>query len=212
MDPAAVWAHTAPAGESAPKIPWLGAAFGGDEKPSEDDLKRRDDWRKIFMPYGTIVAGRVDDRAWLTAGCADYLPLLVDSDTVLMVPPGVEAPVRAGVFHQAPPPPPPAGDDDAETGAVAAEADDKDDTPPPGWIIAPPGYELRLRMSGLLWPEAAERIAHGAAVAREQVGAGQVILFGVNPLFRGSTAGTARLFMNAVVCGPGMGTQQPILP
>jgi hypothetical protein len=90
--------------------------------------------------------------------------------------------------------------------------DDEMTEPTPGWVVAPPGYELRLRMSGLLWPEAAERIANSACVARDEVGDGQVILFATNPLFRASTPGTERLFINAVICGPGMGTEQPIRP
>ncbi|HWB19425.1 MAG TPA: hypothetical protein VG711_03925, partial [Phycisphaerales bacterium] len=82
----------------------------------------------------------------------------------------------------------------------------------PGWTVAPAGYELRLRMSGLLWPEAADRLAHAAAVAREGVGNGQVIVFADSPTFRAAALGTTRIFENAVVCGPGMGANAPITP
>ncbi|MBP7148835.1 MAG: hypothetical protein KBD01_14970 [Acidobacteria bacterium] len=64
----------------------------------------------------------------------------------------------------------------------------------------------RLHLGGLLWPEAAGRLARTAYVAREKVGRGQVILFVDDPLLRGWTIGTRRLFENAVLFGPGLGT------
>jgi len=60
-----------------------------------------------------------------------------------------------------------------------------------------------------LWPEARERIADSAYATVERKGSGQVILFAGNPSFRGWFPGTARLLSNAVVYGPGMGTNQP---
>lgn len=218
VDVASVWSFTAPSGERATPFPWKGAALAGDDSPSEDEIKRRDDWRRIFMPQGAVLAGRVDDRSWLTAGCGDYVPVMYGSGVVLAVPPGVEAPVRAGYFTPAPPAPEaPVVTASGEATVATTESDDdtraeKEDEPPPGWTIAPPGHELRLRMSGLLWPEAAERLANSALLARESVGSGQVILFAFNPVFRASTPGTARVFTNAVVYGPGMGARQPIVP
>ena len=67
-------------------------------------------------------------------------------------------------------------------------------------------------MSGLLWPEAAHRLANSACVTRERLGRGQVILFSTSPTFRGATRGPLRIFLNAVVCGPGWGASQPIVP
>jgi len=67
-----------------------------------------------------------------------------------------------------------------------------------------------LRLAGLLWPEARERIADSAAVAIERRGYGQVVLFAAPPVFRGFFKGTARTFANAVVYGPGMGTDPPL--
>jgi hypothetical protein len=67
-------------------------------------------------------------------------------------------------------------------------------------------------MSGLLWPEAADRLANAAYVTRQSIGNGQVILFASDPNFRAATLGTARIFQNAVVLGPGMGASQPIRP
>jgi hypothetical protein len=67
-------------------------------------------------------------------------------------------------------------------------------------------------MSGLLWPEAAERLANSAYLTRERIKAGQVICFASSPMFRAGAVGTTRLFTNAVVFGPGLGTSQPIVP
>jgi len=64
-----------------------------------------------------------------------------------------------------------------------------------------------IRLSGLLWPEARERVAKTAYVTREGRGKGQVLLFAGEPNFRGSFEGTARLLLNAVFLGPGFGTR-----
>ena len=83
--------------------------------------------------------------------------------------------------------------------------DDKKEEPKPGWLLAPPGFELRLRMSGLLWPEAADRIANSAYCTDEHIGSGQVILFAISPTFRAAARGTTRVMSNALICGPGNG-------
>ncbi len=64
-----------------------------------------------------------------------------------------------------------------------------------------------LHLGGLLWPEAAARIAHTAYVTREGVGRGQVILFLSDPEIRGWTLATRRLLLNAILLGPGLGTR-----
>ncbi|MSU48097.1 MAG: hypothetical protein EXS37_03245 [Opitutus sp.] len=138
------------------------------------------------------------------------MPVAYGGNTILMVPPGAQAPVRLGFFNTVP---------EAEKPAEEPKKDDakkedakKPEKIPPGWTVAPPGHELRLRMSGLLWPEAAERIANSAYVAREGVRSGQVILFASSPMFRAGALGTTRIFSNAVVYGPGLGASQPIRP
>jgi hypothetical protein len=70
--------------------------------------------------------------------------------------------------------------------------------------------ERGLRLSGLLWPEARERLAETALATVESVGNGQVILLANDPTFRMWLAAEQRLFLNAVVLGPGMGTSQPL--
>jgi hypothetical protein len=68
----------------------------------------------------------------------------------------------------------------------------------------------RLRLSGLCWPEARERIAHSAYATVESVGYGQIILFAGDPTFRASFEAPARLFLSAVILGPGLGTSTPL--
>lgn len=67
-----------------------------------------------------------------------------------------------------------------------------------------------LRLSGLLWPEARELLGNSAYVMAEKVGDGQVILFASDPVFRGYWEATARMLLNAVILGPGMGASHPI--
>ena len=38
------------------------------------------------------------------------------------------------------------------------------------WSDLPPGKNLNVRMSGLVWPEASQRIANSAYLTRERVG------------------------------------------
>lgn len=63
-----------------------------------------------------------------------------------------------------------------------------------------------LRLSGLLWPEARERWAQTAYLTHESKGKGQIILFAQNPNLRGYFYGTRKMFINAVLFGPGMGS------
>jgi len=65
----------------------------------------------------------------------------------------------------------------------------------------------RLHLSGLLWPEAAGRLARTAYLTREEVGRGQVILFLDEPGFREWTLATRRLLLNAILYGPGLGAR-----
>jgi hypothetical protein len=71
-----------------------------------------------------------------------------------------------------------------------------------------PGVDT-IQRGGLLWPEAAARLARTAYTVRERLGRGQVILFLDHPVFRGWTLGTRRLFLNALLYGPGLGATPP---
>jgi hypothetical protein len=204
---ASVWSHVVTPGL---EFPW---PAGGKPPVPLPELEKRDKWQRMFMPQGAFLAGRTDPEHWLTVGCGEHLPLLAGRVPVLMAADGVAAPVRFGVFSPAAEPPakkqekrkPGKGED------ASAEAAPKP-VPRAGWAALPSGQELRLRMSGLLWPEAAHRLANAAWVTRERSGRGQVILFASEPLFRGAALGTGRVLLNAIVYGPGLGASQPIEP
>ncbi len=68
----------------------------------------------------------------------------------------------------------------------------------------------RLRLSGLVWPEARKRLAQTAYATVERVGHGQIILFAHDPFIRGYFEGSGRLLLNAMILGPGLGASQPI--
>lgn len=65
----------------------------------------------------------------------------------------------------------------------------------------------KLRLSGLLWPEARERWQQTAYLTREAHGKGQVILFAGEPHFRAYFHGSGRLLLNAILLGPGFGAR-----
>jgi hypothetical protein len=68
----------------------------------------------------------------------------------------------------------------------------------------------KLRLSGLLWPEARTRWEKSAYATREALGNGQVILFAGEPNFRSYTYGTTRMLINSLLLGPGFGTKQMV--
>ena len=78
---------------------------------------------------------------------------------------------------------------------------------PPVEVPARFADPAHLHLGGLLWPEAAGRIAETAYATREGRGRGQVILFLSSPEFRGYTLGTRRMLVNALLYGPALGTQ-----
>jgi hypothetical protein len=138
-----------------------------------------------------MVAGRIDEEHWLTFGTPSTLPLLYRNYPVLMTSGNAEAAVRVGELIE---------NESADTYRTI------------NWSDLPPGYDLNVRMSGLVWPEAAQRIANSAYLTRERVGRGQVILFSGEPNFRGAALGTNRLWLNAVVYGAGLGASSRITP
>lgn len=84
-------------------------------------------------------------------------------------------------------------------------------------LVAEPPVEVPVRfadlgdlhLGGLLWPEAAARLARTGYVTRESSGRGQVILFLNEPEFRAQTPATRRLLVNAILVAPGLGTNWP---
>ena len=160
-----------------------------DSNYSEEELKSRDKWQSIFMPSGAFVAGRTDQKHWLTFGTPKTLPVLYGNYPVLMTGSNAEAPIRIGELID--------NTDATEFRTI-------------NWSTLPAGKDIKVRMSGLVWPEAAQRIANSAYLTRERVGKGQIILFAGEPNFRGSTRGTNRVWLNAIVYGPGLGTSPRI--
>jgi hypothetical protein len=183
------------------------------KRPDVDQLRRRDRWQRRFMPTGVLVAGRVDDEHWLTFGTPPLLPILFGKHPILMARGSVAAPVRLGLLMPTAETPTDEAEVATPISGEGSEASPRGETTEPvriGWSAVPTGHTIRLRMSGLLWPEAAHRLAHAAWVTRERVGHGQVILFASSPDFRGATRGMARVLQNAVVYGPGLGADQPL--
>ena len=169
------------------EYPWESS----EERLSQEELEFRDEWQSIFMPSGAMVAGRVDNKHWLSFGAPDVLPILYGNYPVLMTGRNAEAVVRIGSYE---------------------DNNEVQDYRTINWSSIPPGKDLNIRMSGLVWPEAAQRIANSAYLTRERVGKGQIILFSGEPNFRGSARGTNRLWLNAVVYGAGLGTASRIIP
>ena len=159
------------------------------KKLSQKELEDRDKWQSLFMPSGSFVGARTDQKHWLTFGSTEILPVLYSNYPVLMTDKNSQAAVRIGEIIDSP-----------ENNEVKVL----------NWSTIPSGKDINIRMSGLVWPEAAQRIANSAYVTRERLGSGQIILFSGEPNFRGSTLGTNRLWLNAVVYGAGLGTSKKI--
>ena len=151
---------------------------------TDEELIRRDNWQSKFMPSGAFVVGRVDNTHWLSFGTPDVLPILYSKQPVLMTSNRAEAVVRIG----------------------SIEPNNGSEIKQLNWSTIPADHDIKVRISGLVWPEASEKIANSAYLTREQIGNGQLILFSGQPNFRGSTKGTSRLWLNAVVYGAGLGT------
>ena len=156
-----------------------------DKTYSKDQLEMRDKWQSLYMPSGSMVSARSDQQHWLTFGTEDLIPILYANNPILMTGGNSEAPIRIGELIQ---------NDDVEESRMI------------NWSQVPKGYDLNVRMSGLVWPEASQRIANSAYLTREKIGKGQIILFSGEPNFRGSARGTNRLWLNAVIYGSGLGT------
>ena len=157
---------------------------------TKEQLEMRDKWQSTLMPSGAIVSARADSENWLTFGAEDVVPVLYGNYPILMTGGNSTAALRIGELIP---------NKDSKTKTI-------------NWSQIPSGYDLNVRMSGLVWPEASQRIANSAYLTREKVGKGQIILFSGEPNFRGSARGTNRLWLNAVIYGSGLGTNPLINP
>ena len=158
-------------------------------KISADTLKKRDNWQSLFMPSGAFVSGRVNKDHWLSFGSINTLPLLYSNLPVLMSDSSSNAVIRVGEL---------------------INSSDNDNYKSLNWSDIPAGKDINVRMSGLVWPEASNRIANSAYLTQERYGKGQIILFAGEPNFRGSALGTNRIWLNAIVYGSGLGTSANI--
>ena len=61
----------------------------------------------------------------------------------------------------------------------------------------------QLHLAGLIWPEAAQRLAGSPWLVRETHGRGRIILFAGEPCFRGAWDGLRSVLMNALLMEPG---------
>jgi len=156
---------------------------------SIEELEKRNKWQSLFMPSGAFVSGRIDKKHWLTFGTIDTLPLLYSNYPVLMSDSNSNPVIRIGELIK---------NNNIKTYRTI------------NWSDIPSGNDLNVRMSGLVWPEASQRIANSAYLTQERFGKGQIILFSGEPNFRGSSLGTNRLWLNAVVYGSGLGTRANI--
>ena len=157
---------------------------------TKEQLEMRDKWQSTLMPSGAIVSARADSENWLTFGAEDVVPVLYGNYPILMTGGNSQAALRIGELI---------ANKDSETKTI-------------NWSQIPSGYDLNVRMSGLVWPEASQRIANSAYLTREKIGKGQIILFSGEPNFRGSARGTNRLWLNAVVYGSGLGSDALVNP
>ncbi len=198
--PGALSPATPPPG-GTPSVPPGGAEGGKPEgakpdgaaappPPSRDQeaLKRLDAWQRMFRPTGVLVAAEFDPEHWLTFG----LPLSESVETGTGHIPVMISGPNAFMSRRPVATPVRLVDDRRAT------AEGKDAT------------GRRLRLSGLLWPEARERLRNTAFATVERIGAGQLILFADDPVFRGYFEGSSRLLLNAILLGPGLGTSQPV--
>jgi hypothetical protein len=133
---------------------------------TKDELQMRDKWQSLLMPSGSMVAARSDQKHWLTFGTNELIPILYANNPILMTGGNTEAPIRIGELIK--------NDKVEEVRTI-------------NWSQLPKGFDLNVRMSGLVWPEASQRIANSAYLTREKIGKGQVILFSGEPNFRGSS-------------------------
>jgi hypothetical protein len=192
VKPAEVWGWAAPPGkveesEKSTQPPPGGGPEAAPppsrekEKPDTQERIRQDEWLRVFSPRGVIVAADLDPEHWLTFGLTGRM---TEGSGRLAVPLASSYafmsrhPVSTPVRLSA---------DEVTSQSGTAE-------------------HRRLRLSGLMWPEARERWARTAYATVERAGNGQVILFAWEPFFRGLFEGTGRLFLNAVIIGPGAGT------
>ena len=130
-------------------------------------IEEADKLARKLSPQGVIVKVNLDSEHWLSYGCSDNVPILVNSSFAFLAKGDVEV--------------------------VGRLADDR-----------------HIRLSGLLWPEARKRWSETVWTSREGLGKGQLILFASQPNYRAYFHGGERILLNALLLGPGFGSQQTV--
>ncbi len=168
-------------GTEPPKTEAAGRAL---EKPDLDALRREDKLARRLSPQGTILAVDLDEEHWLTFSERSPMPLLVSTSVAYLAMTNIQGRDRL------------IDDNTSRTTGVqvAGRFAGRDE----------------IRLSGLLWPEARERWSDTVGISREALGDGQIILFAMQPNFRGYYHGGERLLLNAIFFGPGFGTRTPL--
>jgi len=186
--------------------------YGGREGPGESDVGRLRQW---ISQGGTLILVK-RAAAWATQKPASFLS--VQKKTKPAVKPAAEQPAAEPAAAS-----PPA--DPAPGGFLAAKvfrehwltfgcADGIDVFYRGNVILTPPdasqGRGLvtfasasQVLASGFCWPETVDLIAETPYLIHEPLGTGHVIAFTDDPNFRAMYPATQRLFLNAVLFGPG---------
>ncbi len=228
IDAAAIW-------ETPRESPPASAPAADEEPGDEATLARREDYRRRFAPQGAIVRAELNLDHWLTAGCASAesaspgnVPAgggattggatTADAGATIADGAALAGGATTGGGATASGGAATAGGGTTAGGAAGASRPELPvfvsgsrvlmARPPTATAVRLASAE-RLRLSGLLWPEATVRLADSAYLTAESVGHGQLILFAHSPNFRGTWHGTRRLLANAVLLGPGCGASTP---
>ena len=101
----------------------------GDNKLSSEELKSRDKWQSLFMPSGSIVNARSDQKHWLTYGTNKTLPVLYSNYPILMTGGSSQAAIRIGEI---------------------IDSQDFEDTRYLNWSSIPSKTDINIRMSGMV--------------------------------------------------------------
>ena len=94
IDPDEVWGDKEPNDVDSPDANGDGKEHERSPSKKDDDLKRLDEWQRIFSPRGTIMASELDREHWLCFGLGERLPVLISGQFAYMSKHPVATPAR----------------------------------------------------------------------------------------------------------------------
>ncbi len=94
IDPDEVWGNADPTEEESPTTEEGDKAKEQPSSLKDGELKRLDQWQRIFSPRGAIVASELDKEHWLCFGLDERLPVLLSGQFAYMSAHPVATPVR----------------------------------------------------------------------------------------------------------------------